>query len=536
MFLRKIKAVCLLCLFFLPFSSSYCMTLEEKIGQLLMVHFLGDEVNDEAKALIEKVRIGGVIYYNWANTLSSPHQVLLLSKGLQKLAKESHLPPLLIAVDQEGGGVAHLTKGFTVFPGNAALGMTKAVPFAEDSAAVLGKELKAVGINMNLAPVVDINSNPRNPIIGVRSFGKNPIQVCTFAKAALKGYQRAQILTSLKHFPGHGDVEKDSHEDLPVLYKTLEELQKGELYPFSQLADYADSVMIAHLKVPSIDPDKPATCSKKILDILREEIGFQGVVISDSLAMEGFLKSCSSIEEGALSALQAGCDILLLGGRQIQGGNLAYEISLADVERIHKFLVEAVKSGLLSEDHIDRSVERVLTMKSIYKLGAEETNLICTSESQGLARKIALTSLQIVQNNPIFYSSKKGIFFPGMIRDLLPKKEGESSFCFFTTNPTEEEKKVIEKVAEESDLLIFCSYNAWKYSSQLKIIRFLTEMGKPFVLITLRDPFDSELVTGADVVINTFSPTEPSIRAAFEQLDLILSLKRESIPVTIGYP
>lgn len=345
----------ILCLIASLFFAS--MSLEEKVGQLLMVHFNGEIANEEAETLIQEIHVGGFIYYNWANGLTSPAQVKNLSQSLQALSSI----PLLIAVDQEGGPVCRLTKGFTVFPDNKSIAMTGDEEYAEACAFTIGQELLAVGVNLNLAPVVDVNSNPRNPVIGIRSYGDAPEIVIPFAKKAVQGYHRAGILTSLKHFPGHGDVEVDSHRDIPFLNKSKEQLQQLELRPFAALAASADTIMTAHIMVPAIDPVNCATLSKKILDILRREIGFEGVIISDSLVMEGLLKNCASVDEAAIRALNAGCDLLLLGGKQLHGSKL--ELSVADIKRIHQSLVTAVKEGAVPEARVNEAVNRVLKLK-----------------------------------------------------------------------------------------------------------------------------------------------------------------------------
>jgi beta-N-acetylhexosaminidase len=234
---------------------------------------------------------------------------------------------------------------------------------AEASAFTIGQELHAVGINLNLAPVVDIHTNPLNPIIGDRSFGPSPDIVISFARQALRGYHKGGVLTSLKHFPGHGDTAVDSHKDLPILYKSKEELQQTELLPFAALAKEADTIMTAHLLIPSIDPVNCVTLSKSILDILRHEIGFTGVILSDSLVMAGLLKNCASIEEAAISAFTAGCDILLLGGKQLSRSDMTAELTEKDIERVHLALLKAVQSGQIPEARVDESVERILALK-----------------------------------------------------------------------------------------------------------------------------------------------------------------------------
>ena len=334
------------------------MTLEEKVGQLLMVHFRGETPNDDAKTLIQDVCVGGIIYYNWANGLSSPSQVQTLSKGIQALAST----PLLIAVDQEGGTMSRFTHGFTKFPGNRELGMIGDPDLTEKTAFAIGQELQALGINMNLAPVVDVDTNPRNPIIGTRSYSHSPETVFIHGERAARGYKQANIIATLKHFPGHGDVAIDSHLDLPVLHKTLEELESCELLPFAKLAPSVDAIMTAHILAPALDEEYCATLSSKTVKYLRDTLGFQGMIISDSLVMKGVLKQCQSIDEAAICALNAGCDMLILGG----GGLL--ELTIADVKRIHRSIADAVKSGRISEERLSQAVEKILNLKEQYGL------------------------------------------------------------------------------------------------------------------------------------------------------------------------
>lgn len=340
--------------------TSHELTLEEKVGQILMVHFNGEEANEDARILIQECQVGGFIYYNWANGLNSPSQVRCLSKSLQALAKI----PLLIAADQEGGRVARLRNGFTQVAGNGALGKTGTLQQAEEEAFTMGTELKAVGVNLNLAPVVDINSNPKNPVIGNRSFGDTAEIVIPYARAALCGYHRAGIMTTLKHFPGHGDVETDSHEDLPFINKSREQLEKLELLPFIALAQNTECIMTAHIVIPSIDPVNAATLSPEILGLLRK-IGFKGVIIADSLVMEGVLKNANqSVEEAAIKALNAGCDILMLGGKQLNGMHKDLELTARDVKCIHKALIKAVHEGRITQERLDDAVNHILELKS----------------------------------------------------------------------------------------------------------------------------------------------------------------------------
>ncbi len=369
-----IKTTCLLiCAFISLFASRvHEMTLEEKVGQLLMVHFNGEVANEDARFLIQETQVGGIIYYNWSNGLTSPEQVCNLSLGLQELAQENRLSiPLVIAVDQEGGKVTRLREGFTELLGNSSLGETGDPGLARESALIAGKELRAVGITLNLAPVVDVNVNPQNPVIGARSFSHDPQVVADFGKAALEGYRESGISACLKHFPGHGDVTVDSHQDLPIVSKSMKELEEVELFPFAKLSSTADAIMTAHLLVPVFDEENCSTLSAKTLSYLRDTLLFEGVIITDSLVMEGVLKKCKTVDEAAIQALNAGCDLLLLGGKQLVGEDRCLELTPKDIQRIHRSLMDAVKSGRIQEGRVDEAVEKILKLK--YQYGPHES-------------------------------------------------------------------------------------------------------------------------------------------------------------------
>jgi len=507
------------------------MSLEEKVGQVLMVHFHGETANDDAKTLIQNAKVGGVIYYNWSNGLHSPKQVSTLSSALQKLAKENRFSiPLLIAVDQEGGVVARLQSGFTSFPGNRALGETGDPHLAKVAAFFMGEELQAVGVNMNLAPVVDVNSNPRNPVIGVRSFGDHPDIVTAFGKQSLEGFKQAQVIATLKHFPGYGDVAVDPHEDLPVLHKSKEELESVELLPFVKLASFADAIMTAHILVPALDLENCSTLSEKTLAYLRETIGFQGVIIADSLVMDGVLNKCHSVDEAAIMALNAGCDLLILGGKLLAGEHRGFELTTADVQRIHGAIVKAVNNGRISETKLNQAVIRILKLKERY-LNIQSTNYsdkIDTPEHCALAQKIASLALKTVEKQPhqIARLSDKNVFVvaPGILQNSLQRssmfKLGKSTDVYFfnSLNPSNDEIKTVMQRAETADVVVVCSYNAWKNPSAIAMTESLLNMKKPLILLSLRDPLDAALFSSADLLFKSFSPTAPSIQAICDEL------------------
>ncbi len=502
------------------------MTMEEKVGQLFMVHFSGESINEDAKTLIRDVKVGGFIYYNWANGLHSPTQVRALSNELQAFAKENQNPiPLLIAADQEGGLVARCNQGFTQFPGNRALGETGDPLLAKAAAFAMGQELKSVGVNMNLAPVVDVNSNPLNPIIGIRAFGDTTKTVSNFGQMAMEGFQEAGVIATLKHFPGHGDVDIDSHAELPIIHKSMEELQSQELLPFTTLASSAHAIMTAHLLIPALDPENCSTLSSTTLKYLQEKIGFKGIIISDSLVMKGVLKNNTSIDVVALKALNAGCDILLLGGKDLLDQTDSTELTITEVKRIHKFLVDSVKSGKVSEYRLHCAVEKILKLKEQF-LSAPKPTPFDPEQHLQLANKIAALSLKTVQNKPIPNISEKKLLVvaPSILSDpiknttLLDLSKTTETLYFSGLKPTIEEQKRVKQMAESSELLLICTYNAWENPEQSALIESLIETGKPLILVATRDPMDADLFPGASLIIKTFSPTSISIEAVSECL------------------
>lgn len=514
------------------------LSLEEKVGQLLMVHFNGKEANEEAAEFIQEIHVGGIIYYQWANGLESPDQVLNLSLGLQQIAKKTpHSIPLFIAVDQEGGRVNRLKHGFTIFPGNFALGKTGNLNWGEDSARMIGEELNAVGISMNLAPVVDVFTEPANPIIGIRAFSSNPQEVAQWGEYVLRGYRTSGVIPVLKHFPGHGDVLVDSHEALPVVKKPRDILDRLELYPFCKLAPHADAIMTAHLKVPALDSDQIATYSKKIIDeLLRQQYQFSGVIMTDSLAMGGALNQYPSIEEAVLKSLEAGHDLILLGGKQLLDSQKEFEFNLEDVKRVHRFLVESVRGGKLSEERINASVARILALKEKYQ-SSGLTNLnqamldgkLRTPPHCLLSKQIAEKALQIDKGEELFPLSWKDgpvcVIAPVFLREELAQTDWQNIgtngkiiyFEGFNPNGSAIEE-VLSLMGKKEHTTFFFACNAWQFPGQQELFRRVDSQSFCTVAIVVRDPLDAEYLKTADGVVSTFSPVAVSLQAAYDAI------------------
>jgi beta-N-acetylhexosaminidase len=280
----------------------------EQPGQLLFAGFRGTRVPDELAALIAAGRIGGVVLF--ARNVESPEQLRALVRELHAPAPEA--APLLVAVDQEGGRVQRLRAPWTVWPPMRAVGDRDDPAATQELAASLARELLEAGIGLDFAPVVDVATEPSNPVIGDRSFGETAERVSIHACAFIEGLQGAGVAACAKHFPGHGDTTRDSHHELPRLAHSIERLRRLELVPFrAAIASGVASVMTAHILFTALDPSRPATLSPEVLGILRRELGFEGVVFSDDLEMRA-VADAYPIRARVLGALEAGVDALLV--------------------------------------------------------------------------------------------------------------------------------------------------------------------------------------------------------------------------------
>jgi beta-N-acetylhexosaminidase len=345
------------------------MNLKEKLAQLIMVGFEGASPGPAITRLVKTTRVGGVILFQ--RNVETPAQVLSLTRRLQRLAPKA---PLFVAIDQEGGRVSRLPPPFTQFPPAAALGARKAVALTYAIGEIMGRELAAVGVNMNMAPVLDVNTNAANPIIGDRAFGDSPMTVEEHGLALLVGLQDQGVIACAKHFPGHGATSADSHLELPVVDASLRELERIHLRPFEHaIANRLSALMTAHVRYPALDARSPATLSKKIVTgLLRRAMGFDGVVITDDLEMKA-IADRHDAGSAALKAFLAGADVLLFCRDQD-----------APEETID-VLAAAVKRGRLSEARIDQSLNRILRLKERFVLGAKPASASRLREIVGCA-------------------------------------------------------------------------------------------------------------------------------------------------------
>ena len=330
------------------------MTLNEKIGQMVMVGVDGYTISENSRKMIDEYNVGGFILLG--ENVSSSNQILTLVNSL-KSANSKNKIPLFLSIDEEGGRVSRMPQEFKKFPSNKIIGGINNTTFSYMIGSLIASELKGFGLNMDFAPVLDINSNPNNPIIGDRSFGSDPEIVTKLGIQTMKGIQSGSIVPVVKHFPGHGDTSVDSHIGLPTVDNTLERLKSFEFLPFSEaIKNNTDAVMIAHILLPKIDPNNPASMSKIIItDNLRNDMKFSGVIITDDMTMGAITKNYN-IGAAAVKSVNAGTDIILV-------------CHLYDNETVVlNALRKAAESSAISEAQINESVYRILKLKQKYNL------------------------------------------------------------------------------------------------------------------------------------------------------------------------
>lgn len=333
------------------------MTLKEKIGQLMIVGFEGTSLNEAIEKYIIDYKVGGLIFFS--RNIESGEESFKLVNDMKTINKQNDIP-LFISIDEEGGRVSRLPKEFKKLPTAKTLGNIDEMKISFEYGKIIASRLNSLGFNLDFAPVLDINSNPKNPVIGDRAFGDNEKTVSRNAIDTMKGIGSEGIISAVKHFPGHGDTSVDSHKALPIVFKTLEELKKMELIPFKKAVEKnVDSIMVAHILYKAIDEDYPATMSKEIInELLRKEMAFKGVVISDDMTMGAILENYS-LERASLKFLQAGGDVLLI----CHGKD--------NPELVIKAIEKAVEENVLSEDEIDEKVYRILQLKKQYNIDDE---------------------------------------------------------------------------------------------------------------------------------------------------------------------
>lgn len=348
------------------------MSLEEKVGQMIFAGIEGSTISEQARQVISRDKVGGVILFK--NNLIDVQQTVSFLNEL-KTESMNNKVPLFLGVDEEGGRVTRLP-GINKFPTSLEIGNQNNEKLSYDIGVLLGTALKTFGFNLNFAPVIDVNSNPNNPVIGDRSFGDKPSIVGKLGVQTMKGMQSQSVIPVVKHFPGHGDTSVDSHKELPVIHKSKEDLQSLELIPFKgAIDDGADMVMVGHILLPSLDAKFPSSMSAQIVtNLLREEMGFNGVIITDDMTMNAIVNNYD-IGYSAVEAVKAGNDIVMVAH------------NYNNVKTAVDTLLQAVRKGEISEERINSSVIRILSLKEKYQLSNTLINGVNIEELNQLIEK-----------------------------------------------------------------------------------------------------------------------------------------------------
>ncbi len=528
------------------------MTLEEKIGQMMIASFRiwqeegssdktnVTELNDTIRACLKQNHFGGTILF--AENFKNAEQTYRLTRDLQSSNQQGSPVPLLICADQEGGLVVRVGFG-TTGVGSMALAAAGDKDCAKQMAEIYGKELCALGINTDYAPVIDVNNNPTNPVIGVRSFSDDPETVARFGLGYMDGMSKAGVISTLKHFPGHGDTDTDSHTGFPLINKTYEELKAFELIPYKKAIDNgAEMIMTAHIQYPQIEKETyvststgekvfiPATMSKTILtDILRKDMGFDGVIVTDALDMRAITDNFA-VEDVICKTVNAGADMLIL---PIVTNAELFKLTSGVV----KLTADLVKDGKISESKINEAAERILRLKEKHGIldetdfNASEAGIknanetVGSAENRAFAESLALKALTLIKNENGAYPLKdpagktlilfsEGASSRAGYGKVAAKKLGRDDFEIMVS--TKDNKDDCLKAASDAENVILVSraYNEASldpntdagYSTGVfdTIIAQRHAAGKTSIVISCQLPYDAARFGEADAIILTY--------------------------------
>lgn len=493
------------------------MTIDQKIGQLVIIGINGKEIDDENKKIIQTYYPGGIILFGY--NIDSNLKTYLSS--MQNFAMNSFGIPMFITVDQEGGRVKRIKKDVTQFPGNMAMGSSLDYDSVYKAARILGIQLRKIGVNMNLAPDVDVNVNPNNPVINTRSFGSDTEVVSKMGEYYINGLQDSKCMAVAKHFPGHGDTSKDSHKILPVIPYNLERLKKVEFVPFINAIDNnVAGLMSAHISYPKVlGNDQPATLSKEFMTkIIRKDLKFDGLIMTDDLEMNAIAGNLE-IGDAAVKAIEAGVDIILITS---YGKN---------VKSIIAKLKTAYLSGKLSEARINQSVQRIIKYKLEYSIlkETEDGRIVpdypefsngdkdLLNESKEINQKLSTKSLYFYNKNERVSSFSKPVDYNGLLLSdskILNKIITKNRKNWFVEN-NKTYLKFINKYFEDNKtknvpLNIYYSIYSKNDKRFLKLKKLKEKYKFNLILISTKNPFEITAINNLVPTLFSFSNTDES--------------------------
>jgi beta-N-acetylhexosaminidase len=509
------------------------LSVEQRAGQAMAIAFHGPSVTSAVEDMIRARGVGGVVLR--AENASDAAALARISADLQRIAAEARIPPLFLALDQEGGSIVRVGSGMTVFPSQMALAAAPdAVAVVQRAATITAEELRASGVNWNFAPVADVNNEPLNPIIGNRSYGSDQQRVSSLVGAAVRAYGAAGLLCCAKHFPGHGAATVDSHVGVPIIDVDRARLDRVELPPFrAAIAAGVPAIMLAHLIVPALDPTPalPASLSRRIAtDLLRRELGFAGLAVTDDLEMGAL----ASIGEAAAAerALEAGADFVLL------------RFDEAAQREGHRLISVAIRNGSLP--NFDATVTRLLDMKLRYGvLDPATPRTPDLAANAAAALDIARSSITLLHNagralplrGRVYAISTTTADFTPLPGDSdlateLERAGGDVTGRKFGTNISESLIATALSEAAAADVVVVGVADVGINDDQLKLVTRLAA-AKPTVLVSLRGPYDVRFAPNVAACVCAYDGRVPSLRAVIE---VITGARKPvgSLPVTVS--
>lgn len=525
------------------------MSLDQKIGQLFVAVGYGSAADvphdsntsttgvDTIADIVRTHHVGGLIYFTWSDNLQDIEQIATLSNDAQDAALDSGGIPLIISADEERGVVYRLPAPATPLPGEMALGATGSRAHARKAGDIVGSELRAAGLHQAFAPVVDVNIEAQNPVIGVRSLGADPAAVARLATAQIKGLQGANCSAAAKHFPGHGDTATDSHLGLPVIDHTREELDSIDLPPFRAAIDEGvDVIMTAHIVVPALDDSgRPATLSHPILTgLLREELGYEGVIVTDSLAMEG-VRTMFGDDRVPVEAILAGADQMLMPPDLV--------VAIDGVR-------EAVASGEITEERVEKSVRRILAQKLRRGLfdetqvdAAAAASTIGTKRSVGSAQAIADDAITLITDDadivPLAAGANVLVTGVGTAAKLdvavaaLREHGLEASSLVMKSIDTATTAEAEAAARGVDAVLVFTSSSGFTTpASQVALVEKLAAGDTPVLHASLRNPYDVVHVGEVAASMAAYGNSDCNLRAVAGVVAGAVTL-RGKLPVAI---
>ncbi len=493
------------------------MTVRQMLGQKLVFGFHGTTLSEEFKSLIREYQIGNVILF--LRNVESAEQLRALCGEIQSLILEVTGYPAFIVIDQEGGMVTRLPTDAVTVPGAMAISATEDLENARKAAEITIRQLHGLGVNFNMAPVLDVNTNPANPVIGVRSIGDDPEKVARFGEATVRAYENTGVFCCGKHFPGHGDTNVDSHLGLPRIEKTVEELEQAELIPFRRCIEAGiPAIMSSHILFPNIETENiPGTMSRTIItDLLKKRLGFRGLVFSDCLEMAAIQKYYGTAN-GTVAAIKAGIDL----------AEISATISL--MWDAAKAVNEAADRGEFDMEEIRESVEKILAVKKT--MVVQPNPALCNlPEDRAAVQSILRHAITSCGGTPP--TLEEDTFFCGCSdyraslvgnpdADMLPFPEHMAAAfggaaLVTSKNPEEAEIRTAVESATKYKRIVLGTCNAHLFRGQLALAEALAATGKELTIVTLRNPYDIPLLPDCACKIAAYDYYTPTFRALEE--------------------